>query len=446
MKKKIGLLCILLFLLMCVIVILSIPKYSITYIGDNVREYTELEESDFYVTGKSFFYSIRLNKKQYNLTLPDEVKGKSINVSAKVKNLFGWDSIFYRIKGVGEVSKKLNVTEIKSLTATSMSNYISGDTVDTFSVLLSVTYSDGSAVTLSSDKVEFDEKIKEPLKEGLNTFNVKYKSVSTELRVNAIAKTNINLAVYSDGFNQEMDQAKYKYYGKNICVSISEKTAGMYGSYLLSHIIVNEPSKQLLGAFSNDSYGGDAELCTSCARRKTWKIGVNGSPFSGDNGKPLGGAVFIRDGKIIDGDTTNGGEICMKSDGTLYSPESGISASQLISDGVVQSWGSLDPILISEGVTKGIEDEEYSNSGAYSRTVIGMVKPGEYYIITSGVSGDCGISLVEARNILNGVGCVYARPLGSGDDSSLVFQNGLINHPAGLSEKAVSDFLYFVGE
>ena len=59
MKKKIGLLCILLFLLMCVIVILSIPKYSITYIGDNIREYTELDESDFYVTGKSFFYSIR---------------------------------------------------------------------------------------------------------------------------------------------------------------------------------------------------------------------------------------------------------------------------------------------------------------------------------------------------------------------------------------------------
>ena len=446
MKKKIGLLCLLLLAVMGILIFLSVPKYSITYIGSNIREYTELDESDFYVTGKSFFYSIRLNKKQYKLTLPDEVKGKSITVSAKVKNLFGFDSVFYKIKGVGDVSKKLDVTELESLTATSMSNYISGDVVDTSSILLSAMYSDGSAVTLSPSKVEFDKKIKKPLNEGLNTFTVKYRTVNTELRVNAIAKTNINLAVYSDGFNQEMDQAKYKYYGKNICVSVSEKTAGMYGSYLLSHVIVNEPSKQLLGAFSNDSYGGDAELPTVCAKRKTWKIGVNGSPFSGDNGKPLGGAVFIRDGKVIDGDTTNGGEICMKSDGTLYSPESGVSASQLISDGVIQSWGSSDPVLISNGVSQGIESGEYNNSDAYSRTVIGMVKPGEYYIITSGVSGDCGISLVESRNILSGVGCVYARPLGSGNDSSLVFQNGLINHPARLSEKAVSDFLYCVGE
>ena len=439
-------LCCGLFAVLGILVYLSIPKFIIGSSSESVLEYSALDSDDFYIDGKSFFYSIRLNSNQYEIKLPKTADAETIKVSVNVKSVFGWDKFIYKITGLGKVSKSIKTVPVSELCATCMGNFLSGEIVDTSTVLLSAKYIDGNSLPLKVSDVKFDDSIKKPLKDGLNSFNVSFHNVSTQLRVNAIDNTNTNIAVYSDKFSREMDEARYKYYGKNICVAISEKSSGLYGSYLLTHVIVDNPAKQLLGAFSSDTFGGDVELATSCAKRKKWKVGINGSPVLDSTGTPVGGAVFIRDGKIVSGDTTNGYEICMKKDGTLYSPKSGISASELISKCVIQSWGSSDPVLISGGKPKGINENDYDNSGAYTRTVIGMVKPGEYYIITCGVSGDCGLSLIECRNIMSGLGCSYARSMGSGEDSSLVFQNGLVNHPMGIKEKAVGDFLYFVGE
>ncbi len=74
-------------------------------------------------------------------------------------------------------------------------------------------------------------------------------------------------------------------------------------------------------------------------KRQNWVVGTNGSYFYYSGGEPALAGVFIKDGQHISGAQTTGNEMCLKSDGTLFTAAAGTSAADLLNQGVIQTWG-----------------------------------------------------------------------------------------------------------
>ena len=155
--------------------------------------------------------------------------------------------------------------------------------------------------------------------------------------------------------------------------------------------------------------------------------------------------IFIKDGKILKDGVTNGKEICLDNTGKFYTPSAGISASTLLASGVKDIWGTADPLLIQDGQKVDLANQQKINNTYYNRTAIGMVQPGEYYMITAGTAQyKNGLSFAELQSIFANLGCTYARSMDGGGSSSLVVNGKLLNTPAQYDERPVVDFLSFL--
>ena len=142
---------------------------------------------------------------------------------------------------------------------------------------------------------------------------------------------------------------------------------------------------------------------------------------------------------------TNGKEICLDNTGKFYTPSAGISASTLLASGVKDIWGTADPLLIQDGQKVDLANQQKINNTYYNRTAIGMVQPGEYYMITAGTAQyKNGLSFAELQSIFANLVCTYARSMDGGGSSSLVVNGKLLNTPAQYDERPVVDFLSFL--
>lgn len=241
-------------------------------------------------------------------------------------------------------------------------------------------------------------------------------------------------------FVPELKDVDYTYTGENLFLTIKKHTLGS-GTYFLTHLITKDPD-QIHGAVSNDTFGGSRELPTSVAERTESPLVINGSYFSYDTGKPSHSPIYILDGEVLrnEGDTT-GYEVYLSEDGTFFSPDPGMTVEDLEEFGIRATWGTAGPILIQDG-----EDHELTYSGknwSYPRTALGMVEPGEYYIVTAGNGNYTeGLELYELQNIFRTLGCSYAVCLDEGGSSALVFDGVLLNNPAAGEQRPVVDFLY----
>lgn len=164
-----------------------------------------------------------------------------------------------------------------------------------------------------------------------------------------------------------------------------------------------------------------------------------------DSGQPVCAGCFIKGGKILKDGVTNGKEICLDNTGKFYTPSAGISASTLLASGVKDIWGTADPLLIQDGQKVDLANQQKINNTYYNRTAIGMVQPGEYYMITAGTAQyKNGLSFAELQSIFANLGCTYARSMDGGGSSSLVVNGKLLNTPAQYDERPVVDFLSFL--
>lgn len=203
--------------------------------------------------------------------------------------------------------------------------------------------------------------------------------------------------------------------------------------------------KNTLCGLSNDSWGGYREYPTTYAGRTGAAVTTNGSYFSYDSGQPVCAGCFIKGGKILKDGVTNGKEICLDNTGKFYTPSAGISASTLLASGVKDIWGTADPLLIQDGQKVDLANQQKINNTYYNRTAIGMVQPGEYYMITAGTAQyKNGLSFAELQSIFANLGCTYARSMDGGGSSSLVVNGKLLNTPAQYDERPVVDFLSFL--
>ncbi|MBQ6847780.1 MAG: phosphodiester glycosidase family protein [Clostridia bacterium] len=285
-----------------------------------------------------------------------------------------------------------------------------------------------------------------------NTSEYETSTVSTATSSVASSSTNVvkapkyptdkKLTVTSTG-----KPAYHKYKSDTISIELQQYETDTKQSYWLAHIVIKSPN-QIRGGLSFDDYGGTRETPTSASKRLGWTLGINGSYFSYDTGKPLDD-VIIKDGKKADNitDISAGREICLKKDGTIFTPQNGTTADQLLQMGVVESWVTRDPLMLSDGKrqrTNVINESNPVGSKAYPRTAIGMVEPCNYYIIVAGEkTEESGLSFYQMQNIFYDLNCEYARSFDGGGSSALVYKNELLNIPKGGSERAVVDFLYF---
>lgn len=219
------------------------------------------------------------------------------------------------------------------------------------------------------------------------------------------------------------------------------------GFYYLTHVIIKS-ADQICGEDSHGDFAGERETPQDAALRTEAKILINGSYFDYATGYATGGELLIRNNKVLHGPYSDGYEICLRKDGTLFSPGYNTTASVLAQD-VVFSWGTCEDLLIRDGKKCVLRDEDWDVL-SYPRTAIGMVRPLEYYIITAGEAGySGGITIYEEQEIFADLGCAYARGLDGGGSSALVIngeyinENGDLLEDGSLQRRGTVDFLLF---
>ena len=243
-------------------------------------------------------------------------------------------------------------------------------------------------------------------------------------------------------YGKEYAEAFRKYLSGSTFMTVQDLGDGKY----LTHIIVDDPS-QLGKGFANGAYGNGLETTSSAAAREGWVIGVNGAHFLYSNGKDdatvTTNRIVINNGQIADnsGSTAGGLEICYTKDGKFFTAPAGASAQDLINQGVVQTFSSHETQILENGTVQTTYPEAMAHG--YSRTVIGYVKPGEYYIFT-GYS-----SATDAAQTLKDHGCTWGKSLDQGGSVSLatadesIKKNASSDDPHGINgEREVGTFLY----
>ena len=314
-------------------------------------------------------------------------------------------------------------------------------------------YADGSSRVLSKEDVTFGKDVDDPVEDlGKNRFCFTYHGIPYVVSMTAKENTNVTNAIREN--KSEMKNAEYLYVSDTLYIAVNQISDSL-GYYYVSHVVVNDPS-QIVSALSYDTWGGKREKPSSAANRLGMILAANGSYFSYDTNTPRCAEVFIKHGKVYSDEyedengeqvtRTDGKELCLLKDGTLWTPEEGLTAKDLLNKGVTDVWGAGDPLLIQEGKLYPTHHDWVN--GKYPRTGIGMVKPCEYYLLTAGSGGyRGGLTFDDVQYIFKKLNCSYARTLDGGGSSTLVFNDGdgaeVINNPAGNVERPVPDFIGF---
>lgn len=281
---------------------------------------------------------------------------------------------------------------------------------------------------ISSSQDNVDSEVKE-------NFNGK----NVDIDLNNIKKgSNVDSALKK--YSSELENAEYAKVNGNIFTTTTiDYINGQ--KVEVTHVVINDPS-QINGEPANGNYASGLETASSAANRVKSDILINGSHFDySDGSQDLKGAnyIAIADGEVKTDGYTGGAEICLDNQGRLFSV-SGVSAQDLVKQGVTYTFSSHSAPLVSNGA---IDPVCYQEQNLYKRTCIGMVQPCEYYIVTDTTYGN---SLPNTAQYMVDKGCTYARSMDQGGSVSLVRGNEVINNLSDEGERAVGDFLYFSSE
>ena len=250
-------------------------------------------------------------------------------------------------------------------------------------------------------------------------------------------------------YADEYVEADFRFYSDSLFYTCTKHKAGN-GSYYLTHVIIKDAS-QINGDDSFGDFGGERETPQDAAVRTGAEILINGSYFKYETGYATGGELLIRNNEVVHGPYSDGYEICLRRDGTLFSPGYNTIDSVLAQD-VVFSWGTCEDLLIKDGQECVLTDFDW-NGFSYPRTAVGMVRPLEYYIITAGGADHSeGITIYQEQKIFHKLGCQYARGLDGGGSSALVIGGSYINEngdrleDGSLARRGTADFLLFYSQ
>lgn len=236
---------------------------------------------------------------------------------------------------------------------------------------------------------------------------------------------------------------EWNYETATLKVSVEEKRTS-YTRYWVCHIQTFS-TQQLCSALSGGTYGNPRAAVSEELADHRGVIGMNGSGFSYGSGIPAPGKTMIKGGEIYNDVYSNGNIMCVTTDGGMFTAVAGMTAQQLLERGVRDTY-CFGPTLVENG-------EAYEISGAfretyrYQRSAVGMVSPGDYYIVSvdgKGASGSQGMNYEELQKIFLDLGCQYAYNLDGGGSTTLVFKGRVLNSLTDGRERSVADILYFI--
>ncbi len=220
-----------------------------------------------------------------------------------------------------------------------------------------------------------------------------------------------------------------------------------YGTSFWTAQVQTASPSQMKAALSYGTYGGTRQRTSEAVKSNNAVIGINGSAFSYDTGKPGFDAVMLKNGKIYNKALgTSYSLMAIAADGTMFSPPQGLSAAQLKRGGVRDTF-NFGPILLKDGRAASLYEQGYPQvyagpdmTGSYPRSAVGMVHPGEYVLL---VSSGPGLTLAQMRSIFRSYGCTFAYNLDGGGSATMSYKGYVLNSPTDGAERPCGDFLLF---
>ena len=244
----------------------------------------------------------------------------------------------------------------------------------------------------------------------------------------------------------EYELADYKYASDTLFVTCTQKETENGGLYYLTHVIIAD-ADQIDGVLAHDELRRREEPLEA-AQRTGAKVLINGSYFNYGTCLANGGTLLIQDGQVLSGTEADSYEICLREDGALFSPGHN-TVDSVLRQGVKFSWGTCEDLLIRDGQMLELLDLDW-DAAAYPRSAVGMVCPGNYYLITAGEAHyERGITIYEEQEIFHSLGCWYARGLDGGGSAALVIDGEYVNDNGDAQEdgtvlrRSTVDFVAF---
>ncbi len=322
----------------------------------------------------------------------------------------------------GETMLKVSTVQVVAC-APSEGEYAAGSS---FYGNIELTYEDGTVKTISSEKVQFEQD--EVLHEGLNELSFTYQGRPFVLSVTVGEKTELSEA--RELYKDDLAHSIYNHVTDQTFLTVMKVSGDQ--NYYLTHLILSDPSMLKVGT-AGQTYG-TYMLPDAAAASFNWLMGVSASSMTQVTGNSAQGCV-IRDGKIVIGDRTQGNEICLSKDGTLFAAKAGKSAREMIREGVSDSFVSELSTLIENGV---ISTE--AGSRVHPISAVGMVKAGEYYFVTS---DEEGMAAKDVAAVLKQRGCRFAGITGM-DRAVALYYHGTAIYEG--QNDPLQDYLYVAKE
>lgn len=333
----------------------------------------------------------------------------------------------------GETTLTIDPVPVQSCVAED-GNYYAGTE---FSGTIDLTYTDGTVRGIKSSDVEFPNG--STLQVGENQIPFTWQGCSHTLYVNAAKESRISSA--KTKYKEELNQSVYNSVTDKLFMTVSKKELSDGGAFYLTHIVLSSPTQLKIGT-ANNMIGSYRDLSEE-ASETGWILGMTVGTSTENSafgyGKTAVGytsGCVIRGGKTVVNGSTTGNEVCLTDSGALFSPPAGLTADQLLGQGVTDTVESVMPLLLQDGT------EYAEGSTSYDATLpasaVGMVEPGEYYFLTSDAMG---LSCADMQSILSDAGCTFARAMGSGASVGLYYRTT----PILESTEAAQDFIYLIG-
>ncbi|MDD6618729.1 MAG: phosphodiester glycosidase family protein [Clostridiales bacterium] len=237
---------------------------------------------------------------------------------------------------------------------------------------------------------------------------------------------------------------EYHYETSTLKVSVTPKKTS-YTKYWVCHIQTFS-TQQLCSALSGGTYGNPRTKTSDEVDDHNGVIGINGSGFDYGSGIPAPGKSMIKGGEVYNDTYSNGNIMCVTRDGGMFTAVAGMTTEEMLNRGVWDTY-CFGPTLVENGKAYEITSA-FQQTYRYQRTVIGMVNPGDYYILIvdgKGAGGSEGMTYEEMQKVLLDLKCQYAYNLDGGGSTTLVFKGRVINSLTdGGNERPCADILYFI--
>ena len=232
---------------------------------------------------------------------------------------------------------------------------------------------------------------------------------------------------FADKFTDTVVVTENSYSSPDISITVTEETSGRITWYLADIYVRDITCFQ--SALAQDTYGsGFRDSIPDMALLNNALLAVNGDYYGNTNE-----GVVIRNGVIYRANRTDCDVCVLYYDGTMrVMPGSSFSVQEAVENGAWQAW-TFGPALLN---TDGSVLTSFASTGriisANPRTAIGYYEPGHYcLVVVDGRGESAGITLPDLSQLFYDLGCKAAYTLGGGNSSVMVWNNAVINDPAG---------------